>query len=88
MPWIDLDGLLNTAIEQIRAYCTTDAAVSLRLLRLLQDVGVTVENEALRRRLAERGARVVAGCRERLPPDGIFRLEQRLAALEDLCRQR
>src|ERR1700733_3846649 len=45
LPWIDLDGLLNTAIEQIRAYATTDVAVSLRLLRLLQDLAATGTND-------------------------------------------
>ncbi len=84
LPWIDLDGLLNTAIEQIRAYATTDAAVSLRLLRLLHDVAITVENDALRQRIVDRGVRVVEGCRGRLPPDDLFRLEQRLAALRGL----
>jgi uncharacterized membrane protein len=84
LPWIDLDGLLNTAIEQIRAYAATDAAVSLRLLRLLHDVAVTVENDALRQRVVARGVRVVEGCRSRLPPDDLVRLEQRLAALEEL----
>jgi uncharacterized membrane protein len=82
VPWIDLDGLLNTAIEQIRAYATTDVAVSLRLLRLLHDAAVTVENDALRQRLVDRGARVVEGCRGQLPPDDLARLEGRLAVLE------
>jgi uncharacterized membrane protein len=85
LPWIDLDGLLNTAIEQIRAYATTDAAVSLRLLRLLQDVAVSTDDPALRRRLTERGVRVVESCRGELPPDDLARLEQRQAALERLC---
>jgi uncharacterized membrane protein len=86
LPWIDLDGLLNTAIEQIRAYGASDAAVSLRLLRLLHDVALTIENDALRLRIVERGKRVLEGCRARLPPDDVARLEYRLAALEDLCR--
>jgi uncharacterized membrane protein len=85
LPWIDLEGLLNTAIEQIRAYATTDAAVSLRLLRLLLDVAATVDNDSLRQRIVERGRRVVEGCRGRLPPDDIARLEQRLGTLEGLC---
>ena len=84
LPWIDLDGLLNTAIEQIRAYATTDAAVSLRLLRLLQDVAVTVESGAVRPRIVERGRRVVEGCRGALPADDFARLEQRLAVLEGI----
>ena len=81
LPWISLEGLLNTAIEQIRAYATTDAAVSLRLLRLLHDVAVTVESDALRRLMVERGERIVAGCRGSLPAGDVARLEQRQAAL-------
>jgi uncharacterized membrane protein len=86
LPWIDLDGLLDTATEQIRAYGAGDAAVSLRLLRLLHDVAVTVEDRALRYRFVERGTRVVAGCRARLPQDDLVRLEQRQAELAALCR--
>jgi uncharacterized membrane protein len=85
LSWIDLDGLLDTAIEQIRAYAANDAAVSLRLLRLLQDVAVTVPDEAPRRVLMARGARVVEGCRGRLPADDVGRLERRFAELERLC---
>jgi uncharacterized membrane protein len=81
VPWIDLDGLLNTAIEQIRAYATGDAAVSLRLMRLLQDVATTVERDVVRDTLIARGERIVAGCRAVLPADDIARLELRLAAL-------
>lgn len=82
VPWIDLEGLLNTAFEQIRAYATTDAAVSLRLLRLLQDVAVTVDSDVLRLVIVERGRRVVEGCRGRLPANDLLRLEQRQAVLE------
>jgi uncharacterized membrane protein len=85
LPWIGLEGLLNTAIEQIRAYATTDAAVSLRLLRLLHDVAITVENDSLRRLMVERGERVVEGCRGRLPADDLARLQQRF---EELARLR
>jgi uncharacterized membrane protein len=86
LPWIGLEGMLDTAIEQIRAYASADAAVSLRLLRLLLDVAVTADGGALRQHIAERGARVVAGCRGRLPADDLARLEQRQAELECLCR--
>jgi uncharacterized membrane protein len=85
LPWIGLDGLLDTAIEQIRAYAANDAAVSLRLLRLLHDVAVTVDDEAIRRLLAERGARVVEGASRRLPADDLVRLRQRLAGLQVLA---
>jgi uncharacterized membrane protein len=82
LPWIDLKGLLDTAIEQIRAYAVNDVAVNLRLLRLLHDVSVTVEDDALRGVMVERGVRVVEGCRGRLRPDDLARLEQRLAGLK------
>jgi uncharacterized membrane protein len=85
LPWIDLDGLLNTAIEQIRAYAAGDAAVSLRLLRLLQDVASTLENDTLRQRIIQRGARIVEGCRARLPASELADLEQRLAALQGIA---
>jgi uncharacterized membrane protein len=82
-----LTGLLNTTIEQIRAYATTDAAVSLRLLRLLHDVAVTA-TDPIRVTLIERGERVVEGCRGQLPPDDVARLEQRLADLTRLRGER
>jgi hypothetical protein len=63
-------------------YTTADAAVS---LRLLLDVAVTVEDETPRRRLVERGRKVVDGCRGRLTADELVRLERRQAALERLC---
>ena len=85
VPWIDLNGLLNTAIEQIRAYATGDAAVSLRLLRLLHDVATTVDDRTLRQHIVQRGARIVDGCRDQLPADDVCRLQQRHASLEALC---
>jgi uncharacterized membrane protein len=69
LPWIDLKGLLDTAIEQIPAYA-------------VNDVSVTVEDDALRGVMVERGVRVVEGCRGRLRPDDLARLEQRLAGLK------
>jgi uncharacterized membrane protein len=81
VPWIDLEGLLNTAIEQIRAYATNDAAVSLRLLRLLHDVAVTIDSDTVHQSLLVRGERIVAGCRSKLPAEDMARLGERLAAL-------
>jgi len=83
VPWIDLDGLLNTAIEQIRVYSTGDVAVSLRLLRLLQDVAVTLDSETVRQNLITRGERIVAGCSKVLPADDVERLSHRLAVLRE-----
>jgi hypothetical protein len=51
------------------------------LLRLLHDVAVTVETSLLRDLMVERGERIVAGCRSRLPPEDLVRLEQRFAEL-------
>jgi uncharacterized membrane protein len=85
LPWIDLEGLLDTAIEQIRAYAVTDVAVSLRLLRLLSDVAMTAESDAVRQHLVRRGARVVEACRGRLPPDDVVRLERRQSELDSHC---
>ncbi len=84
IPWIDWSGLLNTAIEQIRIYARADAAVSLRLLRLLQDVAATIDSPDIHSHLVERGRRIVEGCRERLPPDDVAHLEQRLSLLARL----
>ena len=74
MPWIDVEDLLDTAIEQIRSYATTDFAVSRRLLRMLEDVASTAEDGRLRARLVARGQRVIDGCRGRLPDDEVARL--------------
>ena len=84
LPWIGTEGLLNTAIEQIRAYATKDAAVSLRLLRLLRDVALTIDNDTIHALIVERGERVVEGCRNHLPPADIARLEQRLRELKQI----
>ena len=35
VPWISVDGMLDTAFEQIRHYAASDVAVSLRLLRAI-----------------------------------------------------
>ena len=84
LPWIDLDGLLDTAIEQIRAYATTDAAVSLRLLRLLHDCRGHRRDRRCAGASRSAALRIVEGCRGRLPADDLARLEQRQAALEAL----
>ena len=88
VPWIDAEDLLNTAVEQIRAYAAADFAVSRRLLRLLEDVASTVENDRLRAKLAARGERVVAGCRGRLPDEDVARLESAMSRLIQLGRPR
>ena len=82
VPWISLDGLLDTAFEQIRHYSAGDVAVSLRLLRALADVASTTDQREVHRNLLERAQRVIAGCRGRLTETDLAALQQRLAPLE------
>jgi uncharacterized membrane protein len=84
IPWISLEGLLDSAFEQIRQYATGDAAVSLRLLRALNDISMTTPDQALRRALAERGKRIVSGCSKKLGEEELRGLRERLATLEEL----
>jgi len=83
IPWINLEGLLDLAFEQIRHYSVADAAVSLRLMRVLGDIGSTVRHPAVRLLLLERGKRVLAGCAAHLPEDDMERLKRRFSVLED-----
>jgi len=82
VPWIDFEGLLDTAFEQIRHYATADVAVSLRLMRAFKDISSATEHADLRIKLTERARRVVAGCAEHLPKEDVARLQQRLSTLE------
>ena len=82
IPWIDFDHLLDTAFEQIRHYAVNDIAVSLRLLRALDDLAATIDDERMRARLVLRGRRIVAGCVTRVDASDFKRLERRLAELE------
>jgi uncharacterized membrane protein len=86
IPWIDFEGLLHSAFEQIRMYARTDVAVSLRLLRALADIAITTPDPDYRRALVELGRRVVAGCAERLAEDEMKYLRTRLAVLEEVTR--
>ena len=82
IPWIDDDGVLDTAFEQIRHYASSDAAVSLRLLRALDDIAVTVGDSDLRANLFARGKRIVDGCDGNVSPDDHAKLVERLKLLE------
>jgi uncharacterized membrane protein len=84
MPWIGLDGLLETAFEQIRHYAESDLPVSLRLLRTLQDIAVTTDDAAIRGLLVARAERVMEGCRSRLDEAAQARLSDRLAELHTI----
>ncbi len=82
VPWIGVDGMLDTAFEQIRHYAANDAAVSLRLLRAITDIVGTLSQDDTRAKLLERARRVVDGCDERLGEIEAARLRQRFVALE------
>ncbi len=82
VPWIDFNGLLDLAFEQIRHYAAADAAVSLRLMRALGDIASTVSDPALHEVLAERGRRLLAGCVGKIEEGDLQRLRRRLSLLE------
>ena len=69
VPWIGLEGLLDLAFEQIRHYGVADAAVSLRLMRALDDIVSTVDDPILQHCIIERGQRLVEGCEGKLQSD-------------------
>jgi uncharacterized membrane protein len=83
VPWIRVEGMLDTAFEQIRHYAARDAAVSLRLLRAIDDIAGMLQQDDARAKLLERARRVVDGCDERLGEVEAARLRQRIAMLED-----
>ena len=81
IPWIRFEGLLNLAFEQIRHYAASDAAVSLRLMRALGDIGFIAADPAIHLVLVERGKRLLEGCEGRLQKDDLERLRRRLLLL-------
>ena len=82
LPTISIGGLLDTAFEQVRHYAAGDVAVSARLLRALGDIASSTDDPGVRALLAERGRRVVAGCRGRLDEADLRMLGERLGVLE------
>ena len=82
VPWIDLNGLLDLAFEQIRHYAVADAGVSLRLMRALGDIASTVSEQETHKILIERGRQLLAGCTEKLQEGDLVRLRKRLSLLE------
>jgi len=56
-------------------------AVSLRLLRALDDIASTCGDPGIIEQLIARGRRVAAGCAERLSPDEVDKLRRRLTAI-------
>jgi uncharacterized membrane protein len=82
IPWPDFDHLLDTAFEQIRHYAVNDIAVSLRLLRALDDIAATIDDRMLSKRLVLLGRRIVAGRGTGVDASDLERLQRRLDELE------
>ena len=82
VPWIDFEGLLDTAFEQIRHYSESDIAVSLRLIRAFDDIAGAELPLREQQSLVRRAQRVVDGCKENLPEADLLKLRERLARLE------
>ena len=83
VPWIQFDGLMDTAFEQIRHYAASDAPVSLRLLRAFDDLLSADMSAPERASLLDRAGRVVAGCELRLSEHDIDPLRKRLKRLSE-----
>ena len=79
------DRLLEAAFDQIRIYSKSDRAVSLRLLRALNDIASATSDPGFRRILAEQGLRILAGCAENFRDEEMTELRSRQAALESLA---
>jgi len=60
-------------------YSKTDVAMSLRLLRALNDIAASTPDPEFHRILAEHGTRVVEGCAERLGEGELRELRARQA---------
>jgi uncharacterized membrane protein len=82
VPWIEIEGLLDLAFEQIRHYGAADAAVSLRLMRALDDIVSTIDDPTLQNCVIERGRRLIEGCKGKLQSDDLARLRRRFVSLE------
>lgn len=86
IPWPGFEQLVGAAFDQIRSYAKADVAVSLRMLRALDDIATTIPDSTLRETLVERGRRIVAGCAPHLDEDATRELRGRLATLERRTR--
>jgi uncharacterized membrane protein len=84
VPWFGFERLLESAFEQIRLYSRSDVAVSLRLLRALNDIAITTSDPSFRRILVQCGRRVVEGCAGALGDEELKPLRARAAALDNL----
>jgi uncharacterized membrane protein len=86
--WIDFEGLVTSAFEQIRLYSKADIAVSLRMLRALADIASTTSEQSYCWTLFQLGKRIVEGCAEKLGTHELEPMRVRLATLENLVATR
>ncbi len=84
IPWIGLEGMLNTAFDQIRHYAAADLAVNLRLLRAMGDIASTTRRADVHAALRERARFLVERAAENMIETDAVRLRERLAWLETL----
>ena len=81
VPWIRVDGMLDTAFEQIHHYAANNAAVSLRLLRAIGDIAGTLQRDDTAPNFWN-ARRVIDRYGERLGVIEAARLRQRLTTME------
>jgi len=84
IPWLGFDRLVESAFEQIRLYSQSDIAVSLRLLRALNDIATTLPAGRSKSMLLEFGRLLVDGCTEKLGNEELREMKARIASLEKL----
>ena len=84
VPWIDTEGMLNTAFEQIRYYAAADLAVNLRLLRAMGDIASATGRRDVHTELRVRAGMLVEGAAARMSETDAERLRQRLAQLDQI----
>jgi uncharacterized membrane protein len=82
IPWLGFDRLVEAAFEQIRMYAKSDVAVSLRMLRALNDIASTLPEWQSCQSLAVMGRRIITGSAEVLNESEMVEMRARLAALE------
>jgi uncharacterized membrane protein len=74
---------MESAFDQIRLYSQTDYAVSLPILRALEDIASATFDSGFHWMLAELGRRLVAGCSEKALGEAAMRdIRARLGRLE------
>ena len=81
--WIDFERILDSAFDQIRMYSKGDIAVSLRLLRAIGDIAITVDDGMMQNELISRGKRIVNGCAERIGAEELRPLLVRLTEISN-----